>query len=1144
MRLDTEFYRLPLRFDAERLSAEIAQFSEAEWGAHPQGHEGNTTIPLISVDGNPASHAVKGAMRPTPFLQRSPYMKQVLASFNTVLGRSRLMRIAAAGQATEHVDTNYYWFHHVRVHVPAVTFPQVRFLCNGKEVHMAAGEAWIFDTFKMHNVLNEATQPRIHLVADTVGSAEFHALLAGAERPFDPNGSKPATPRVVPYRPGEKPQLAFESVNSPLVMTPFEQEYLVRPLLADLMTSDKAPPEHVAALLPVVESFLQRWRGLWAVYGDRAEGWPAFKQALADFDARIKGFTNTMRLTNRIEVVEILRQTLIRPAVNPDLAGAATVAGAAPAAEMMAAPAPEAEMMAAPAPEAEMMAPAAPPVQAVQPVRMAPREAAAAARTSINQVLHSPSAGFRTTKAKLERPVFVLSAPRSGSTLLFETLARAPGLFTVGGESHNIFESIPKLRPAAHEFDSNRLTAEQADPMTVEQLKTNFQTRLMDRRGQAPAPELTTVRMLEKTPKNALRVGFLNRAFPDALFVYLYREPRDAISSIIDAWKSTRFVTYPKLPGWDGPPWSLLLIEGWRELKGKPVEEIAAEQWRQANKTILNELEMLDPKRCCAVDYAELLADPDGLMRRVAAFAGLAWDLKIAGKLPNSRHTLTAPDPEKWRKNEALLAKVLPGVESLAARARKFLGEHPPPAASLAPAAPGEGGATVSSAALPAASAAPASVPAPVQASEKLETIAMNQPDQNAAGQPELGMPQQVPAQAGAPMQGGQQGRPGRGAPNTAEALRSVHTSNLLPMLRQLNSSLLVTTYQAGKLIAVRPTQEGLNTHFRTFMSPMGLALDRGRLAMGTKTQVWEFRNQPDVGRKLEPKGRNDACYMPRSVHYTGDIRIHEIAWGEKDLWIVNTRFSCLCTLDRDHSFVPQWRPPWVTGYSPTDRCHLNGLAMYNGKPRWVTALGQTDHAGGWRDNKASGGLLWDIPGKQIVAKGLSMPHSPRWYQDKLYVLESGKGSISTVDPKTGQVETIATLPGFTRGLDFAGPFAFVGLSQVRETATFAGLPITESSEPRYCGVYVVDLRTKQIAGFLRFEGAVQEIFAVQVLPNQIHPEIVTDNIEAISNSFVLPDAALKEVDYQAAPQQAAQPQQPGLSTPIPPPQQQTQPAT
>ncbi|MCK6473770.1 MAG: TIGR03032 family protein [Planctomycetes bacterium] len=1132
--MDTEFYRLPLRFDAERLAAEIAQFSEAEWGAHPQGHEGNTTIPLIAVDGNPQSHAVKGAMRPTSFLLRSPYMQQVLASFNTVLGRSRLMRIAAAAQATEHVDTNYYWFHHVRIHVPAVTFPQVRFLCNGKEVHMAAGEAWIFDTFKMHNVLNEATQPRIHLVADTVGTAEFHTLLAGAERPFDPNGSKPATPRLVPFRAGEKPQLTFESVNSPLVMTPYEQEYLVRPLLADLKVSDKAPPEHVAALVPVVEGFLQRWRGLWAAYGDRPEGWPAFKQALADFDARINGFANAMRLTNRIEVVEILRQTLIRPAVNPDLAsGAHPTAPVAPAAP-------------------EMMAPAAQPaqpVQSVQPVRMAPPEAAVAARTSINQVLHSPSAGFRTTSAKLERPIFVLSAPRSGSTLLFETLARAPGLFTVGGESHNIFESIPKLRPAAHEFDSNRLTAEQADPMTVEQLKTNFQTRLMDRRGQAPAPELSAVRMLEKTPKNALRVGFLNRAFPDALFVYLYREPRDAISSIIDAWKSTRFVTYPKLPGWNGPPWSLLLIEGWRELKGKPVEEIAAEQWRQANKTILNELEMLDPKRCCAVDYAELLADPEALMRRICAFAGLGWDQKIAGKLPNSRHTLTAPDPEKWRKNEALLAKVLPGVESIAVRARKFLGDRPPPAAGAA--VPAEPSATVSSAALPAASAAPASIPAPAPASEKLETIEMNQPDPNTAGQPEQpaqpGLPQQVPAQAGAPMQSGrpgrpgQPGRPGRGAPNTAEALRSVHTSNLLPMLRQLNCSLLVTTYQAGKLIAVRPTPEGLNTHFRTFMSPMGLALDRGRLAMGTKTQVWEFRNQPDVGRKLEPKGRNDACYMPRSVHYTGDIRIHEIAWADKDLWIVNTRFSCLCTLDRDHSFVPVWRPPWVTGYSPTDRCHLNGLAMFNGKPRWVTALGQTDHAGGWRDNKASGGLLWDIPAKQMVATGLSMPHSPRWYQDKLYVLESGKGSISTVDPKTGQVELIATLPGFTRGLDFAGPFAFVGLSQVRETATFAGLPITESTEPRYCGVYVVDLRTKQIAAFLRFEGAVQEIFAVQVLPNQVHPEIVTDNLEALSNSFVLPDAALREVDFQPPPQQAAPPQ--GLSTPIPPPQQQTQPA-
>ncbi|HVK18543.1 MAG TPA: TIGR03032 family protein [Fimbriiglobus sp.] len=348
------------------------------------------------------------------------------------------------------------------------------------------------------------------------------------------------------------------------------------------------------------------------------------------------------------------------------------------------------------------------------------------------------------------------------------------------------------------------------------------------------------------------------------------------------------------------------------------------------------------------------------------------------------------------------------------------------------------------------------------------------------------------------------------------EPLRSVHTTSLPVVLDQLRLSLLVSTYQAGKLILVRSEGGVANTHFRNFQVPMGLALDRGRLAVGTRSAVWEYRDQPAAAARLEPTGRHDACFLPREAHFTGHIAIHEVAFGSGgELWAVNTRFSCLCTFDREHSFVPRWRPPFVSALTPEDRCHLNGLALVDGKPRFVTALGVTDTPGGWRADKARGGVLMEVLSGRVVASGLSMPHSPRWYDGRLWFLESGAGTLSTCDPATGWTEVVAHVPGFTRGLDFAGPLAFIGLSQVRETAVFSGIPITERLpvEERVCGMWVVDTRTGQTVAFLRFESGVQEVFAVLALPGMRFPELLNEEQdETVSNSFVLPDEALADV--------------------------------
>ncbi|MGF1523939.1 MAG: TIGR03032 family protein [Leptolyngbyaceae cyanobacterium] len=351
------------------------------------------------------------------------------------------------------------------------------------------------------------------------------------------------------------------------------------------------------------------------------------------------------------------------------------------------------------------------------------------------------------------------------------------------------------------------------------------------------------------------------------------------------------------------------------------------------------------------------------------------------------------------------------------------------------------------------------------------------------------------------------------------EPLRSVHTTNFPAILKQLGLSLVVSTYQAGKVVLVRADGETLNTHFRIFQKPMGLATDpTGRMAIGTSSHIWEFRNVPAVAPKLDPVDKHDACFLPRNIHVTGDIDIHEMAWGNEGLWFINTRFSCLCTQDLDHSFVPRWRPPFVSAYAPEDRCHLNGLELIDGAPKYVTALGITDTPGGWRENKARGGILMDITNNEILVQGLSMPHSPRWYRDRLWVLESGDGSLAAVDRGTGKVESVIQLPGFTRGIDFYGPLAFIGLSQVRESAVFSGIPLTERLTERICGVWVVNIEQGEIIAFLKFEDAVQEIFAVQVLPGIRFPELFVEENEFFKTSYVLPDEALAEVELSHTP--------------------------
>ncbi|MFA6629728.1 MAG: TIGR03032 family protein [Sulfuricurvum sp.] len=310
------------------------------------------------------------------------------------------------------------------------------------------------------------------------------------------------------------------------------------------------------------------------------------------------------------------------------------------------------------------------------------------------------------------------------------------------------------------------------------------------------------------------------------------------------------------------------------------------------------------------------------------------------------------------------------------------------------------------------------------------------------------------------------------------------YSQNIVDICRQLNASIVMTTYQTNKIMIIGQHDGAFDIRYKHFPRPMGMTWNKGRLYAGLGHGIYQFANFHGVTGSLEEGNVYDACYMPLNVHYTADIDIHEMEMCNDQLYFINTKFSCLCINDGNSSFKPVWKPPFISIMQPTDKCHLNGFCSRDGEPRYVTALGTTDEPLGWRADKANGGILMDIKTNEILASGLSMPHSPRWYNGKLYVLESGKGAISYYDFKKKKVIPIGTVPGFTRGFDIVGNLAFIGVSKVRESATFSGLEITKLPK-RVSGIWIVDINTGKIVSFVEFTSGLDEVFAVSVLPHK-----------------------------------------------------------
>jgi uncharacterized protein (TIGR03032 family) len=312
------------------------------------------------------------------------------------------------------------------------------------------------------------------------------------------------------------------------------------------------------------------------------------------------------------------------------------------------------------------------------------------------------------------------------------------------------------------------------------------------------------------------------------------------------------------------------------------------------------------------------------------------------------------------------------------------------------------------------------------------------------------------------------------------------------------------TTYQIGKLffLGLKPNQE-LSVFERTFNRCMGLCSTANGLYMTSLFQVWRFENVFEPGQQQDGF---DRLYLPQVGYTTGDLDIHDMAVdADGRLLFINTLFGCLATLSETHSFKPLWQPSFLSKLAAEDRCHLNGLALKNGRAAYATAVSVSDVVDGWREHRANGGVLIDIESNEIVLRGLSMPHSPRWHDGKLWLLNSGTGEFGYADLEAGRFEPVCFCPGYLRGLSLHGNFAMVGLSKPRHNKTFSGLPLDDllkarHTEPR-CGIHVIDLRTGDAPHWLRMEGVVEELYDVVALPGVRRPMALgfkTDEIRRV----------------------------------------------
>lgn len=315
---------------------------------------------------------------------------------------------------------------------------------------------------------------------------------------------------------------------------------------------------------------------------------------------------------------------------------------------------------------------------------------------------------------------------------------------------------------------------------------------------------------------------------------------------------------------------------------------------------------------------------------------------------------------------------------------------------------------------------------------------------------------------------------------------------NVPELLKSLNISLAISTYQTGKVVIFSPKDDSSLVQLpRNFERPMGMAVRNNNIAIALKDQVIIAANAPGMAPNY-PANPNtyDSLFIPRASFYTGVLDIHDLAWTNKGLITVNTSFSCLSSVSYQFSFEPIWKPKFITELYPEDRCHLNGIAVDNGTPRFVTALGAGNSKLSWKENMLKGGVLIDIESNEIILSELPVPHSPRCYEDGTYALLSAEGKVVKINPESGTYDEITQINGFLRGMDRIGDYLFVASSKLRESSSlFKDAPIAQSKT--FCGISIIYIPTGNQVGFIQYQNTVDELFEVKVLPNTIRPNLL-----------------------------------------------------
>jgi len=331
---------------------------------------------------------------------------------------------------------------------------------------------------------------------------------------------------------------------------------------------------------------------------------------------------------------------------------------------------------------------------------------------------------------------------------------------------------------------------------------------------------------------------------------------------------------------------------------------------------------------------------------------------------------------------------------------------------------------------------------------------------------------------------------------------------NIPELLVQLNVTIAISTYQAGKVVFISATNsENLIQLPRNFRKAMGIAVAPGKMAIAVQDEVIVLSNSPDLAVNYPPKPNTyDGLFLPRASYYTGHVDMHDLEWSGDDLWAVNTRFSCLAMVDSDYSFKPVWKPSFISRLAPEDRCHLNGMAFSEGKPKYTTALGMTDSFEGWRENKAGGGIIIDVETDRIVVDELAMPHSPRIYDGELFCLLSALGQLIKINTNDGSYEVMHQFDSYVRGMARHGDYLFIGLSKIRKkSSSFGDLPIAEKSTS--CAIEVLYFPSMSKVGRIQYMTSVEELYDVKILEGMRRPNVLSTLKDDFRKALVIPGA-------------------------------------